>query len=187
METSASLKANPNTHPTMDVIQNKVADSGIQVLDLERFLPEAPVSGVDLASFLAGGFLLREMEFRQQVKDTDWTVYQGHHVGIYCSTDAIIPTWAYMLVAAQLDGVAASVTSASESALSEQLLLERLDGQDWQEFEDRIVVLKGCGTGRVTPAAYVRATAHLQRVARKLMYGEPCSSVPIWRRPASRP
>ena len=171
----------------MDVIQNKVAESGIQVLDLERFLSVAPVSGVDLASFLAGGFLLREMDFRQQVKDTDWTVYQGHHVGIYCSTDAIIPTWAFMLVASQLDGVAASVTSSTESALSEQLLLAGIDAHDWSEFEDRIVVLKGCGTGRVTPAAYVRATAHLQRVARKLMYGEPCSSVPIWRRPASRP
>lgn len=176
------------SHPlfSMDVIQNKVAESGIQVIDLERFLPEAPVSAIDLAAFLAGGFLLREMDFRQQVKDTDWSVYKGHHVGIHCSTDAIIPTWAFMLVAAQLDGVAASVTSAAEGALTERLLLEGIDANDWSEFEDRIVVLKGCGTGRVTPAAYVRATAHLQQVARKLMYGEPCSSVPIWRRPASR-
>ena len=169
----------------MDVIQNKVAESGIQVVDLETFLPTNPVSDIDLSSFLAGGFLLREKEFRAQVKETDWSTFEGHHVGIFCSTDAIIPTWAYMLVAAQLDGVAASVTSGRAEEVRGGLLLESIDSHDWTEYADRIVVLKGCGTGQVTPAAYIRATSHLQEVARKLMYGEPCSSVPIWRRPSS--
>ncbi len=167
----------------MDVIQNKVAESGIQVIDLERFLPESPVSEIDLAEFMAGGFILREMDFRADVKAKDWSVFEGHHVGIFCSTDAIVPTWAFMLIASSLDGIAASVTSASAASISERLLLTAIDNADWSEFEDRIVVLKGCGSGEVTPAAYVQATAALQRVARKLMYGEPCSSVPIWRRP----
>lgn len=167
----------------MDVIQNKVAESGIQVVDLERFLPDEPVSGIDLADFMVGGFVLREKEFRSALKEKDWSGFEGHHVGVYCSTDAIVPTWAFMLVASYLDGVAASVTSSTPDAVSEGLLLERIDSADWSEFEDRIVVLKGCGTGKVTPSAYIKATSALQQVARKLMYGEPCSSVPIWRRP----
>ena len=170
----------------MDVIQNKVAESSIQVIDLERFLPDAPVSEIDLSDFLTGGFLLREKDFRDQVKHKDWSAFRGHHVGIFCSTDAIIPTWAFMLIAAKLDGVALSVTSARAEALQESLLLAAIDGHDWSEFDDLIVVLKGCGTGQITPAAYVKATAHVQQVARKLMYGEPCSSVPIWRRPAQQ-
>lgn len=167
----------------MDVIQNKVAESGIQVVDLERFLPEQPVSEIDLADFMDGGFLLREKDFRSRLKEMDWTAFAGHHVGVFCSTDAIVPTWAYMLVASYLDGVAASVTSSTAADLAESLLLHRIETADWQEFEDRIVVLKGCGTGKVTPSAYIKATSALQQVARKLMYGEPCSSVPIWRRP----
>lgn len=167
----------------MDVIQNKVAESGIQVVDLERFLPDEPVSGIDLADYMVGGFVLREKDFRAELKAKDWTQFEGHHVGVFCSTDAIVPTWAFMLVASYLDGVAASVTSSTADAISERLLLDRIDSADWSEFEDRIVVLKGCGTGKVTPSAYIRATSALQQVSRKLMYGEPCSSVPIWRRP----
>jgi len=176
-------RSKKSMYPIMDLIQNKVAESGIQVVDLERFLPEEPVSGIDLADFMDGGFLLREKAFRTRLKELDWTQYAGHHVGIFCSTDAIVPTWAYMLVASYLDGTAASITSATADELSERLLLKRIETADWQEFEDLIVVLKGCGTGKVTPAAYIKATSALQQVARKLMYGEPCSSVPIWRRP----
>lgn len=167
----------------MDVIQNKVAESGIQVVDLERLLPEEPVSGIDLADYMVGGFVLREKDFRAQLKAKDWSAYDGHHVGVFCSTDAIVPTWAFMLVASYLDGIATSVTSATAESLSEQLALERIGAADWSEYDDRIVVIKGCGSGKVTPAAYVKATSALQQVARKLMYGEPCSSVPIWRRP----
>ena len=167
----------------MDVIQNKVAESGIQVIDLERFLPAEPISEIDLADFMDGGFLLREKDFRGRLKEMDWSAYAGHHVGVFCSTDAIVPTWAYMLVASYLDGVAASITSSTASALAESMLLKGIEDADWSEFDDRIVVLKGCGTGKVTPSAYIKATSALQQVARKLMYGETCSSVPIWRRP----
>ena len=169
---------------TMDVIQNKVAESGIEVDNLEAFLPEAPISEIDLAEFLAGGFILREKDFRAAVKGYDWKAFDGHHVGIFCSTDAIIPTWAYMLVGVHLDGIAASVTAGREADIREALMRERLSTHDWDQYKDTIVVLKGCGSDLITPAAYVLATSHLQQVARKMMYGEPCSSVPIWRRPA---
>jgi len=168
----------------MDVIQNKVAESGIEVVNLESFLPEAPISEIDLAEFLAGGFILREKDFRAAVKGYDWKAFDGHHVGIFCSTDAIIPTWAYMLVGVHLDGIAASVTAGREADIREALMRERLSTHDWDQYKDTIVVLKGCGSDLITPAAYVLATSHLQQVARKMMYGEPCSSVPIWRRPA---
>ena len=167
----------------MDLIQNKVAESGIQVVDLEQFLPDMPVSGIDLADYMVGGFVLREKDFRAQLKEMDWNQFEGHHVGVFCSTDAIVPTWAFMLVASYLDGIAASVTSSTVEAISEQLLLDRIGAADWSAYEDQIVVLKGCGSDKVTPSAYIQATSALQRVSRKLMYGEPCSSVPIWRRP----
>lgn len=167
----------------MDVIQNKVTESGIQVVDLESFLPEAKVSAIDLADYMMGGFVLREKEFRSRLKEMDWRQFEGHHVGVFCSTDAIVPTWAFMLVASYLDGIAASVTSSTAETVSERLLLDRIESADWSEFEDRIVVLKGCGSEKVTPSAYIKATAALQKVSRKVMYGEPCSSVPIWRRP----
>jgi len=168
------------------VIRNRVAESGIQVLNLEDFLPAKPVSQIDLASFLDGGFILREKPFRVAIKETDWSQYAGHHVGIFCSTDAIIPTWAYVLVASSLDSIAASVDSGSSAVTAERLLLNAIDGADFSAYTDLIVVIKGCGSDAVTPAAYVKATTKLQQVAKKLMYGEPCSSVPIWRRPAGQ-
>ena len=130
----------------MDVIQNKVAKSGIEVVNLEAFLPEAPISEIDLAEFLAGGFILREKDFRAAVKGYDWKAFDGHHVGIFCSTDAIIPTWAYMLVGVHLDGIAASVTAGREADIREALMRERLSTHDWDQYKDTIVVLKGCGS-----------------------------------------
>ena len=173
------------TIQSAETIQNKVAESGIRVLDLEQFIPRDPVSGIDVASFLDGGYLLREKAYRSQLKALDWSEYEGHHVGIFCSTDAIVPPWAFMLVASFLKDVALTVSFGTEIQVMEALTVAALDRTDWQSYTDQIVVLKGCGSSQITPAAYTRATTALQRVARKLMYGEPCSSVPIWRRPTA--
>ena len=112
----------------------------------------------------------------------DWSTYQDAHVGVFCSTDAIIPTWAYMLVAAQLENVAASVSFAKNPEIKSRVYREALGVFDWSTYADKIVVIKGCGTGAVPTSAYVEATTQLQRVAKKIMYGEPCSSVPVWRK-----
>jgi hypothetical protein len=165
----------------METIQNKVAESGIQVVNLEHFLPKKPVSGVDLASFLDGGFLLREKPFRSHLKAQDWSSFENHHVGIHCSTDAIIPPWVFMLTASYLSDVAATVSLGTVAQVRESLTILNIEQHSWEPFADRIVVLKGCGSDHVTPAAYIKATVALQQVARKLMYGEPCSSVPVWR------
>jgi len=166
----------------MELIQNKVAESGIQVFNLDDLVPEGAVKEFDLAPFLAGGFVLREKDFRSALKEFDWSSFSGAHVGVFCSTDAIIPTWAFMLVASRLDGIAASVTSARSSEIRERRFSEALRAHDWSPYSDQIVVIKGCGTGEVPASAYVEATAAMQKVARKIMYGEPCSSVPIWRK-----
>jgi len=166
----------------MEVIKNKVADSGILVFNLDTLLPDLKIVEMDLAPFLKGGFVLREKEFRRELKELDWASYEGVHVGVFCSSDAIIPTWAFMLVAAHLDGVAASISFAKNTEVRNRVFGEALRVFDWSTYADRIVVIKGCGTGAVPTSAYVAATSQLQRVARKIMYGEPCSSVPVWRK-----
>lgn len=166
----------------MEVIRNKVADSGIEVFNLDDVLGPIIIREIDLATYLYGGFVLREKEYRQALKETDWKAYENAHVGIFCSTDAIIPTWAYMLLAASLEGIAASVSFAKNPEIRNRVYREALGVFDWSTFADKIVVIKGCGTGQVPTSAYVEATTQLQRVARKLMYGEPCSSVPVWRK-----
>ena len=170
----------------MDLPVNRVAESAIETLDLAAFAP-APPTPFDLAPFLYRGLVLREREFRQSLKDHDWTAYEGADVAVFCSADALVPTWAYMLVAARLRGVAASVEAGAPADVRQRGVLAALDGHDWSRYRDAPVVVKGCGNDVVPLAAFVRATERLQAVASKVMYGEPCSSVPVWRRPAEAP
>ena len=163
-------------------IVNKVAQSGIEVFDLAQFLPPAEVVPLDLADFLVERIVLREKIFRDTVAAHDWTRYQDRVVAVHCGEDALIPSWAWMLVVSRLHGVAASVTLGSpEDALREHF--ERaLAAFDWERYRDGTVVVKGCGSGGVPESAYARAMMALMSVARKVMFGEPCSSVPLWRR-----
>lgn len=166
------------------IIRNRVAESPIEVLNLDEVWGDVPVVTVDISAFLDGGFILREKAFRDAVAAHDWAFAHGAHVGVHCSTDAIVAPWAFMLVASKLDGIAASVQVGTEMDVRRTVFSRRLAATDWSRYDDRIVVIKGCGSRTVPESAYAEATAHLQRVARKIMYGEPCSSVPIWRRPA---
>ena len=163
---------------------NRVAESAIETLDLAALAPPAPVP-FDLAPFLYRGLVLREREFRQSLKDHDWEPYRGASVAVFCSADALVPTWAYMLVAARLDGVAADVAAGTPTSVRQAALVAALGGLDWERYRDAPVVLKGCGNDLVPLDAFVQATRRLQGVAAKVMYGEPCSSVPVWRRPAA--
>lgn len=168
-------------------IRNRVAESDLVVYDLERLWDGREVVELDLAPFLVEGLVLREVPFREAVKAHDWASYAGKHVAVHCSTDAIVPTWAYMLVASKLEGVAASVAQGRAADLVRDHFVRALEAEDWERFAGKPVVVKGCG-GRVVPTnAYVLATQRLQRVATKLMYGEPCSNVPLWRRPKAAP
>lgn len=171
----------------MEPIVNRVARSGIVVYNLEALWDEAPVVECDLAPFLVHGLVLREKVFREHVETHDWSAYRDRHVALHCSADTIIPTWAYMLVATRLTDVARSVAVGRADDLIRDHYVRALEAEDWEKYRDRIVVVKGCGSRQVPLDAYVLATQHLQGVARKVMYGEPCSSVPLWRRPKAAP
>ena len=166
-------------------LTNRVAQSDIAAYNLDALWDDAPVAEFDLAPHLYRGLVLREKPFRQTLKETEWAQYAGHHVAIHCSADAVIPTWAYMLVASKLEGTARSVAFGREADLVRDYFVRALDAEDWSAYEGKPVVIKGCGSQRVPPNAYLLATTKLQAVAKKLMYGEPCSAVPLWRKPAA--
>ncbi len=167
-------------------IVNRVTQSGIQVYDLELLWDGNEIKELDLAPFLEGGFLLRENPFRSQVAAyEDWPMFGGVHVALFCSTDALVPMWAYMLIASHLDHAKSITMGQKDDVIREQFLLA-LQQEDWTRFSDKIVVVKGCGSGIVPESAYAKASRELQRVARKIMFGEPCSSVPIWRQPKEK-
>lgn len=164
-------------------IENRVAQSEITVFNLETLWDDQPVTELDVSPFLVEGLMLKEKPFRADVKAHDWSQYEGHHVAVYCSTDAIVPTWGYMLVATKLKDVARTVTFGRKADVLRDYYVRALDAVDWSQYADRPVVVKGCASQLVPQSAYLIATQKLQSVARKLMYGEPCSSVPLWRRP----
>lgn len=169
----------------MEPIVNRVAESDIEVFNLEALWDGRPIHTFDLGPYLEDGFLLREKPFREAMRVYDWSAHAGAHVAVFCSTDAILPIWAFMLVASRLDGIAASVAVGSEEDLRRDVFTRAIAAFDWSVYQDRIVVVKGCASRLVPPNAYAQAVSRLQVVARKLMYGEPCSSVPLWRRPAA--
>ncbi len=171
----------------MEPIVNRVAESDIVVYNLEDLWDERPIDELDLAPLLYRGLVLREKAFREAVAAHDWEAYRDRHVAVFCSTDAIIPIWAYMLVAAKLEGIATSAAFGRAADLLRDYFVRKLETENWSRLQDRIVVVKGCASKFVPADAYMIATRHLQRVARKILYGEPCSSVPIWRKPARPP
>ena len=179
--------------PQAEVV-NRVAGSAIATVDLAALWDGGEVVELDLAPFLHRGLVLRERDFRQAVKATDWAAYADQHVAVWCSTDAVVPPWAFMVVASRLRGVARSVAAGRAADLVRDAFVRAVAAHDWSAYADRPVVLKGCGAtlpgtdGHAVPLdAFLLATQALQGVAAKLMYGEPCSSVPVWRRPASPP
>ena len=171
----------------MEPIVNRVAESDIATYNLEALWDGKTVVEFDLEPFLIEGLVLREKPFREAMKVHDWSQYDGQHVAVFCSTDAIVPMWAPMLVASKLEGHAASVAHGRAADLLRDHFTRALEAEDWSQYADRPVVVKGCGSSVVPINAYLIATQELQRVAKKLMFGEPCSSVPLWRKPQAQP
>lgn len=171
----------------MTEIVNKVAESGIVTLDLSIYIPqEEDVKEFDMKPFLFREMILREKDFRASMKEFDWSVYQDKQVAIYCSADAIIPMWAYMLVSSYLQEVGASGYFGSAQEMTKHILAERIAKINITEYEDKRVVLKGCGDKSVPEIAYIAATEKLKPVVKSLMYGEPCSTVPIYKKPIAK-
>ncbi len=168
----------------MEPITNRVAESDIATFNLEALWDGREVVEFDLAVFLLEGLVLREKPFREAMKAHHWSAYNGKHVAIHCTTDAIIPTWASMLVAAKLEGIAASVAFGTKRDLIRDFFVRALEVVDWPLYAGKPVVIKGCANDVVPTDAYVIATQKLQGVAKKIMYGEACSAVPLWRKNA---
>ena len=162
---------------------NRVAASGLVSLNLEDFIHPGPRVVYDIKDNLFHGLMLREKDFREFVKTHDWTQYEGQNVAIICSADAIVPTWAYMLLASKLQTHAHRYVFGNPEALEQALFQEAIAGLDPEIYRDAKVVIKGCGEKPVPTFAYVAIMQKLLPVAASLMYGEPCSTVPLYKRP----
>lgn len=169
----------------MDIQQsivNKVAQSGLVNLDLADLYQNGERELYDIKENLFHGLILKEKDFREFVKGHDWTEYTGKHIAITCSADAIVPTWAYMLLANKLAPYAQTTVFGDLEAL-ETVIFDRAIGKlDLEKYRDQRVVIKGCGDIPVSVSAYVDITTRLSGIAKSIMYGEPCSTVPIYKR-----
>jgi len=168
-----------------DAIVNKVSESGLITLDLEQYYPRDTVALFDLKDYLFMGLILKEKDFREALKNQDWEVYRKKYVGVTCSADAIIPPWAYMLAAAYLQPVAKDVIMGDEKEVHKTIFLQNIQGIDVNEFIGQRVVIKGCGETPIGEFAYMEITKRLRPVAKTIMYGEPCSTVPIYKKPST--
>jgi hypothetical protein len=165
-----------------DVIINKVAQSALVTLDLEKFYPREELVLFDLKNYLFMELILKEKDYREALKNLDWNVYQNKNVAITCSTDAIIPLWAYMLAVTYLQPFANDIVFGNEKEVFNILFSKNIEKIDVKEFEGKRVVIKGCGDKKIPESAYVAITKILRPVVKSIMYGEPCSTVPIFKR-----
>jgi hypothetical protein len=165
-----------------ETIVNKVAGSGLVVLEMDSFLPtEIPVD-FDIAPQLWERIALKEKDFRAFVDSTDWEALSGKVVAVHCSADAIIPHWAFMLVAARLAPFAKAVHFGHPDSYTASAVAKNIEVLNPETYRDARLIVKGCGKGNLDFAAYGQITAKLTPVVKSLMFGEPCSTVPVWKR-----
>jgi hypothetical protein len=174
-------------HVMQEEIINKVSQSALVTLDLESFFPTENIQIFDLKPFLFMELILKEKDFRAALLTTDWSVYKDKIVGVYCSADAVIPVWAYMLVTSYLQPYAKEVIMGDEAAVLRQILTNRIQAIDPNEYKDQRIVIKGCGEKPIGDFAYLEITKLLRPVAKSIMYGEPCSTVPVFKAQSLKP
>lgn len=166
----------------MDEIVNKVKQSGLISMDLADFKPRTTYVELDISEQLWQGLVLKEKDFRAWVKATDWSSYEGQAVYVHCKVDAIIPTWAYMLVGSNLLPYASDFVIGSKTDLEKQLVLKRIQSESLEAYVDGRIIIKGCADIADPAFAMTELVKHLQPVAKSIMYGEPCSTVPVFKR-----
>jgi len=165
-----------------ELIVNRVAESSLITIDLDDLIDTSLIQLIDLKDCLFQGMILRETEFRSFVKDHDWDQYKNKNVGITCSADAIIPSWAYMIVTSKLAGIARLVTEGDRLNVEREIIQQSFERFDPNQYQDKRVVIKGCGSLQLRDFAYTKITALLVPVVSSLMYGEPCSTVPVYKK-----
>ena len=164
-----------------DIIVNKVAQSSLFTLDLEKYYPKGDIVEFDLKEYLFMEMILKEKDFREAMKNLDWNNYQDKNIALHCSADAIIPIWAYMLVATYAEPYARDIIFGNKEATLNALYLKSLSAINPEDFEGKRVVIKGCADIKIPEAAYVEITRKLRPVVKSIMYGEPCSTVPVYK------
>ena len=169
-----------------EVFINKVGESGIITLDLKEFYPKEETAVFDMKDHLFMGLILKEKDFRETMKALDFEPYSGKNIALTCSADAVIPVWAYMLVVSYLQPIAKEIIFGDADFLQKTLFLKNISQINIADYEDKRVVIKGCGELPITEAAYVAITGLLRPVAKSIMYGEPCSTVPIYKKPRTK-
>ena len=165
----------------MTEIKNKVAESGLISLDLAKFKPEQEIVGIDIAEQLWQGLALKEKDFRTWIKENDWTVYENKAVFIHCSADAIIPTWAFMLISSKINPFTTNYLVGSKEDIEKLIIVENIQKEDLTPYINGRVIVKGCSDIPCPDFSMVELTKHLQPVVKSLMFGEPCSTVPIYK------
>jgi len=169
--------------PAKGEIVNKVKQSEkLVTVDLQQYYDETPIDELDLSKFLFEGLILKEKEFRNSLEEYDWSQHEGRYLTLYCSTNAIIAKWAYMLVAQKATPFVKDIFEGQKEDILHQLYVKKLDRIDWATFEDKFVLLKGCSDKPVPESVYLYATQKLLPHVGKLMYGEACSNVPVYRK-----
>lgn len=160
---------------------NKVAQSGLITINLEKYLSKK-ILELDLKDFLFRGLLLKEKEFRQQVKEHDWSIYENQPVTLFCSTDALIQQWAYMLLVAHLQPYASEIFYGTKEEAETKQIISAIHLLDLKEFDDKRIIIKGCSNKAISDEAYLEITKHLLPAVKSLMFGEACSTVPVYKK-----
>ncbi len=166
-----------------DPIINKVAQKAIITLDLADFFPQAEsIVSIDMKDYLFKGLILREADFREQIRNTDWSAYQDKYVAIHSTVDAIVPMWAYMVLTAELTLYAKDIANAAPEHAIDMFMYRAIEKVNAADYAGQRVVIKGCGDRQIDSAAFVCITNKLAGSARAIMYGEPCSMVPVYKK-----
>jgi hypothetical protein len=163
-------------------IVNRVSESSLTTLDLEAYYPVDEVVIFVLKDYLFMGLILKEKDFREALKNLDWQPFSGKIVTVTCSADAIIPMWAYMLVASSLQPIASDVVFGNHQEAVEEVIIKNLRSLDMNEYAGQRVVVKGCGEKKIGERVYLEIAKLLRPAAKSIMYGEPCSTVPVYKK-----
>ena len=166
----------------MSEIVNRVAQSKLVTLDLEEYYPQGSRLQIDIKDWLFESLILKEKEFRNQIASHNWEQYKDAYVALNCSSDAIIPGWAFMLISTKLQPYVKKVVLGSLEDLETTVFQSIIENLEVSDFKDKPVIIKGCSNKPIPPNAYLWATIKLQSVAKSIMYGEACSSVPLYKR-----
>lgn len=170
----------------MEEIVNKVKKSGLVQLDLGDYKPNTPIELIDLKDSLWQGLALKEKDFRAFVKDHQWSKYKGKAVGVFCSVDAIIPTWAYMLVISKLQQEDVPAFVGDKDVVEKELIKQNIDAINTDDYKDAKLIIKGCADIADPAYSMSQLLKKLQPVASSIMYGEPCSTVPVYKKPKNK-